>query len=159
MEGCRMEPRPSTDIKVICAGQSSAGMAFTAKYADYNFCLGKGFNAPREVAPTVARMQEVAAREGRAVPCYALVMVIAAETDAAAMAKWELYRDGADDEALTWLATQGAADTKSGGDTPGGWWSSESVRTIYPLRRSEALPEMAIDDRPKAARSDGDGRR
>jgi pyrimidine oxygenase len=44
-------------------------------------------------------------------------MVITGETDAEAEAKWELYKDGADLEALRWLTQQGAADTKSGGDT------------------------------------------
>ena len=44
-------------------------------------------------------------------------MVIADETDAAARAKWQLYQDGADTEALAWLVTQSAADTKSGADT------------------------------------------
>ena len=29
-------------MKMICAGQSDAGMAFTAKYADYNFVLRQG---------------------------------------------------------------------------------------------------------------------
>ncbi len=102
---------------MICAGQSTAGMQFTATHADYNFCLGKGFNDPKAVTPTIARMQQVAAAAGRTIPCYALVMVIADETDAAALAKWELYKSGKDDAALSWLTEQGAADTKSGGDT------------------------------------------
>ena len=117
MDDCRLSPRPRADIKVICAGQSTAGMKFTAEHADYNFCLGKGVNTPTAVAPTVARMQEVAAAAGRDIPCYALVMVIADETEEAAMAKWELYKDGKDEAALAWLTVQGAADTKSGSDT------------------------------------------
>jgi pyrimidine oxygenase len=117
MDDCRVLPRPKADIKLICAGQSTAGMRFTARWADYNFCLGKGINDPMGVAPTVARMREVAAEERREISCYALVMVIAAETDAEAEAKWQLYKDGADQEALAWLTEQGAADTKSGGDT------------------------------------------
>ncbi|MDR3538742.1 MAG: pyrimidine utilization protein A [Acetobacteraceae bacterium] len=116
MDDCRMEPRPKADIKVICAGQSNAGMAFTAALADYNFCLGKGVNTPRAVAPTVARMQQVA-EGGRKIACYALMMIIADETDAAAMTKWNLYRSGADTEALAWMTQQGEADTTSGSDT------------------------------------------
>lgn len=61
MDDCRLSPRPQADMKLICAGQSDAGMAFTAKYADYNFCFGKGFNTPTACAPTVERMQAVAA--------------------------------------------------------------------------------------------------
>jgi pyrimidine oxygenase len=117
MDDCRLGPVPQSDIKIICAGQSNAGMTFTARYADYNFCLGKGFNTPTALTPIVERMQEVAAEEGRPIACYALTMIITGETDEAAMAKWELYKDGKDDEALAWLTVQGAADTKSGGDT------------------------------------------
>jgi len=117
MDDCRLSPRPQADIKIICAGQSNAGMAFTAAQADYNFCLGKGLNTPTAVAPTVARMQEAAVAAGRPISCYALVMVITGETDAEAFAKWEHYKDGADTEALAWLTQQGAADTKSGADT------------------------------------------
>ena len=39
------------------------------------------------------------------------------ETDEAARARWEHYKDGADHEAIAWLGEQGAADTKSKGDT------------------------------------------
>ena len=117
MEDCKLSPRPQADMKIICAGQSDAGMAFTAQYADYNFCFGVGFNTPKACAPTVARMQAMAAKTGRPVGNYGLFMVITGETDAEAMAKWELYKDGADLEALKWLTDQGSADKKSGADT------------------------------------------
>jgi pyrimidine oxygenase len=117
MNDCRLSPRPQADMKLICAGQSDSGMAFTAKYADYNFCFGMGFNTPTACAPTVQRMQAMAAKTGRTIGNYGLFMVITGETDAEALAKWELYKDGADLEALHWLTRQGAADTKSGKDT------------------------------------------
>jgi pyrimidine oxygenase len=44
-------------------------------------------------------------------------MIIAAESDEAARAKWEHYKAGADEEALAWLTTQSQQDTKSGSDT------------------------------------------
>ena len=44
-------------------------------------------------------------------------MVIAAETDAEAFAKWQHYNEGADVEAINWLMNQGGKDTKSGSDT------------------------------------------
>jgi hypothetical protein len=47
---------------------------------------------------------------GRDVGAYVLCMVIADETDEAAMAKWESYRAGADVGALAWMYDQGAAD-------------------------------------------------
>ena len=46
MNDCRLSPRPQADMKIICAGQSDAGLEFTAKYADYNFCFAKGINTP-----------------------------------------------------------------------------------------------------------------
>jgi pyrimidine oxygenase len=117
MNDCRLSPRPQAAVKIICAGQSGAGLAFTAQYADYNFALGKGLNTPTAFAPVVEKLAEARAKTGRHVTCYALFMIIADETDAAAMATWEHYRAGADAEAIAWLGLQGAADTKSGGDT------------------------------------------
>jgi pyrimidine oxygenase len=117
MNDCRLSPRPQAPMKIICAGQSGAGMAFTAQYADYNFCLGKGVNTPTAFAPVVERLAEASAKTGRHVTAYALFMIIADETDAAAMATWEHYKTGADAEAIAWLGIQGAADTKSGSDT------------------------------------------
>ncbi len=117
MDDCRLSPRPQADMKIICAGQSTAGMAFTAQYADYNFCLGKGVNTPCAFAPVVQRLQAASVETGRDVACYALFMIIADETDEAARTKWDLYKSGADEEAIAWLGTQAAADTKSGNDT------------------------------------------
>ncbi|WP_449411915.1 pyrimidine utilization protein A [Methylobacterium komagatae] len=117
MDDCRLSPQPQADMKIICAGQSAAGMDFTATYADYNFCFGKGVNTPTAFAPTVARLEEAKAKTGRDVSSYVLFMVIADETDAAAHATWEHYKAGADQEAIAWLGLQGAADTKSGSDT------------------------------------------
>lgn len=68
-------------MKVICAGQSDAGMAFSAQYADFNFCFGKGVNTPTAFAPTAARMKQAAEQTGRDVGSYVLFMVIADETD------------------------------------------------------------------------------
>jgi len=117
MNDCKLSPRPQAPMKVICAGQSNAGMAFSAEYADYNFCFGMGVNTPTAFAPTVTKLQEAAAKTGRDVKAYALFMVIADETDEAARAKWEHYKAGTDQEAVAWLNLQSAADTKSGDDT------------------------------------------
>lgn len=117
MDDCRLSPRPQADVKLICAGSSNAGMAFSAQYADYNFCFGMGVNTPTAFAPTVERMRVAAEKTGREVSSYVLFMIIADETDEAARAKWESYKAGADQEAIAWLGLQGAADTKSGSDT------------------------------------------
>jgi pyrimidine oxygenase len=114
MSDCRLSPRPQADMKIICAGQSDAGLDFTAQYADYNFCFGRGFNTPKACNDTVERMQLAAARTGRAVASYGLFMVITGETDAEAVAKYESYKAGADLEALSWMVTQATADKISG---------------------------------------------
>ena len=75
MNDCRVSPRPSQPMKVICAGQSDAGMAFSAQHADYNFCFGKGVNTPTAFAPTAASMMQAAEKTGRDVGSYVLFMV------------------------------------------------------------------------------------
>lgn len=103
MDHCKLNPRPKAPIKLVSAGQSDVGMAFTATYCDYGFVLGEGLNEPTKAAPTAARLQAAAAKTGRDVGAYMLFMVIADETDEAAMAKWTRYVEGADTEALAWL--------------------------------------------------------
>jgi pyrimidine oxygenase len=110
MNDCVLSPRPRSPVTIICAGQSDEGMAFTARHADMNFCLGRGVNTPTAFAPTVARLKAAAAKTGREVGLYALFMVIADETDAAAQVKWRRYQEGADLQALGWLATQAGMD-------------------------------------------------
>ncbi len=117
MDDCRMLPMPQKKIPIICAGQSTAGMEFSAQHADYNFCFGKGVNTPTAFAPTAERLIGVAQKAGRKVGSVVLIMVIADETDEKAMAKWELYKDGKDQSALDWMTDQGAVDKKSGKDT------------------------------------------
>ena len=113
MTDCRLSPQPTGKIEVVAAGQSNTGMAFAAQYADYSFCMGEGVNTPAKMAPSVGRLVEAAAKTGRKVGAYALFMVIADETDGAAEAKWELYKDGKDLVALSWMGVQAAADTKA----------------------------------------------
>jgi pyrimidine oxygenase len=112
MEDCRMLPMPEHRIPLICAGSSNQGLAFSARHADYNFCLGAGVNTPKGFAPSAEKLQAEAAKAGRRVGTFVLLMVIADETDAAAMAKWEHYKAGIDEEALAWLGLQAAADTR-----------------------------------------------
>jgi pyrimidine oxygenase len=117
MDDCRLSPRPAKPVEVICAGSSDAGMAFSAQYADYNFCLGKGVNTPTAFASSAQRLIAATRITGRKVSTYVLMMVIADETDALARAKWEHYKAGVDHEAVSWLGEQAAADKRSGADT------------------------------------------
>jgi pyrimidine oxygenase len=110
MEDCRCSPLPSRPIPIISAGQSDAGTKYAAEYADYNFCNSFGVNKPTAMAPSVARLVEATKRSGRKCGALILVMIIADETDEAAMAKWEHYKAGTDYEALHWRDNQANDD-------------------------------------------------
>ena len=116
MDDCRVSPHPS-DVKLICAGSSDAGLEFTARYADYSFALGVGVNTPTAFTGVNKRLKSFTDKTGRKVGTYLLTMIIADETDEAAMAKWQLYRDGADQDALRWLSDQAAPNAKGGANT------------------------------------------
>jgi pyrimidine oxygenase len=111
MDACKLSPRPTQPIKLVAAGQSDRGMEFAARYCDFNFALGEGVNEPTKAAGVPARMLVHATKAGRDVGSYMLYMVIADETDDAAMAKWNLYNDGADVDALAHLLGKTAEDT------------------------------------------------
>lgn len=111
MSDCHMKPRPEGSVKIVAAGQSPRGMAFAATYADYNFVLASGVNNPTGHSHINHQLLDAVAKTGRDVGAYVLFMVIAEETDEAAMAKWQAYKDGVDVEALAWMADQGSADT------------------------------------------------
>jgi pyrimidine oxygenase len=110
MSDCKLSPRPQAEMKIVCAGQSPRGMEFGATYGNYNFTLGKGVNTPTAHAPTNEAMAKAAAKTGRDVGNYVLMMVIADETDEAAMAKWKHYNAGVDMSALAWMAGEANAD-------------------------------------------------
>jgi pyrimidine oxygenase len=116
MDDCRMKPVPES-VKLICAGSSDKGMAFSAAYADYSFCFSVGVNTPTAFASTNQRLLNATAKTGRDVRSFVLTMVLAEEKSEDAWAKWEHYKAGADEEAIKWLGLQSAADTKSGSDT------------------------------------------
>lgn len=113
MEDCKLAPQPSAKIEIVGAGQSDRGMEFVSRYGDYNFVTAGGINTPTQHAPTVARLVAAAEKTGRDVGAYILCMVIMADTDEAAMAKWQSYREGADMGALAWMADQGAKDVNA----------------------------------------------
>lgn len=113
MDDCRLSPRPSAPMKIVAAGQSPRGMELGATYCDYNFTLGSGINTPTAYAPTNEQMSAAAAKTGRDVGTYVLFMLIADETDEAAMAKWKHYCAGADKGALSWLIDQAGADANA----------------------------------------------
>jgi pyrimidine oxygenase len=111
MEDCKMSPKPANPIKIVAAGQSGRGVEFASNYADFNFAMGTGINTPKAFADATSRLVEGAAKTGRDVGSYVLFMIIADETNEAAEAKWKLYNDGVDTEALSWMTSQTSQDT------------------------------------------------
>lgn len=110
MDDCLVRPKPESEMKIICAGSSDAGLAFSAKWADYAFCLGVGVNTPTAFASNNERLAKALEKTGRSVSVFVLVMIIAAETDEEAMERWQHLNAGVDVDAIAWLAEQGAKD-------------------------------------------------
>ena len=92
-------------------------MRFTAECGDYNFFVGVGVNTPTAFARFNEQLLAAAQRTGRDVGAYALFMVIADETDGAAMAKWRHYASGLDIEALDRLTGQANQDKAASSDS------------------------------------------
>ncbi len=113
MDKCQLSPPPSRPIPIVSAGQSDTGMRFGATYCDYNFCLGEGVNEPTKARDVPARVLEHAEATGRNVGAYMLYMVISADTDAEALAKWDSYEKGADRAALAHLLGHAANDVNT----------------------------------------------
>lgn len=121
MNDCRLGPLPSRQIPLVCAGTSDAGMDFSSKFCAYNFCSGDGrMNDPRDCASSVARLKARTAATGAKTRALALTMIIADETDEAAMAKWEHYKAGTDLDALAWSRAQAGADKNAAANSTAG---------------------------------------
>ena len=110
MTDCRLSPQPQVRIPIVCAAQSDTGSRFAAEHGDYNFCAGSGLNEPRSIEPSVARLVAENRRTGKDCGALVLTLVVADETDEAALAKWEHYKAGADIEALAWREAQVSDD-------------------------------------------------
>jgi pyrimidine oxygenase len=110
MDDCRCLPTPTAKIPIICAAQSDAGTRYAAQHADYNFCSSFGVNTPTAVKDSVARLVKATAETGRSCGALVSTMIIADETDEAAMAKWEHYVSGTDHEAIAWRNSQAEDD-------------------------------------------------
>ncbi|MBR0644114.1 pyrimidine utilization protein A [Plastoroseomonas hellenica] len=129
MTDCRVSPKPTRQIDIISAGQSNRGMRFAAEYADYNFISAGGINDIAQVRPHTERLVAANAAARKRCGAMLLMMVIADETDEAAMKKWDHYVAGTDLEALAWRDAQAAADVKA-----------EAHSTVGRMVRSDRVP-------------------
>ena len=71
------------------------------------------FETDSQVAAHTERLADANAAAGAQCDAMLLMMIIADETDEAAMAKWNQYVEGTDLEALAWRDSQAAADVKA----------------------------------------------
>jgi pyrimidine oxygenase len=95
MKGCVSDPKPLSKPRpdLICAGMSERGLRFAVRSADACFIGGRTTQERRDAS---RRARRIAAENGRATRTYMMCTVIHAETDAAAEALVERYRDGVD---------------------------------------------------------------
>jgi pyrimidine oxygenase len=149
MADCRLSPRPRAPVKLIAAGQSARGMEFAAACTDYNFVSGTGINTPASIRPHAERLAAVTARTGSPCRALSLMMIIAEETDEAALAKWEHYKAGTDLEALAWRDAQAAEDRKAAVDSTVGRFIHEGEKqptTMLRLIGSYATVARLLDE-------------
>jgi pyrimidine oxygenase len=86
-------------------------------------------NNPRDCADAVARLKACTTEAGTDTKALALTLIIADETDEAAIAKWEHYKSGTDLDALAWSRAQAGADKNAADNSTAGR-----------IRRREPLP-------------------
>jgi pyrimidine oxygenase len=96
---CVCDPKPISQPRptLICAGSSEVGLRLTAQYADAAFVSGKD---AAEISAKSRQAKAVAAEYGRTVQTFINCVVVPGETDAAAEARADHYRDGVDVDTL-----------------------------------------------------------
>lgn len=112
LDDCMSYPTPARPLPIVCAGQSPDAIAFTARHADIGF-VGRMHDTAATLGALNQRLQAEAARHGRRVGAYALLNVIAAPTDAAAMARQDDLLARSDEEAIAeWLRASSRDPTR-----------------------------------------------
>ena len=94
---CVSEPKPLNPPFLICAGMSKRGFDFSVREADGCFIGGRNEAETRDASH---RARSLAAQLGKPIRTYCMMTVITGETDAAAEAKAQNYRDGLDEGAV-----------------------------------------------------------
>jgi pyrimidine oxygenase len=95
MRDCVSDPKPLSRPRpdLICAGMSERGLRFAVQAADICFIGGR---TPEERRDASRRARAIAAEYGLSTRTYMMCTVVHADTDAAADALVERYRDGVD---------------------------------------------------------------
>jgi pyrimidine oxygenase len=130
-EDADMRPKPLHEPTLVCAGQSPAGQAFTAKYGDRNFIMAER----SKVGSISAGVRELGAGEGRDVGTFALYCIIAEETDEAADRLCDHIVATADLDAISHMTTGASLDSNPDGT---------SAQLLASLERPAAEGNMAF---------------
>jgi pyrimidine oxygenase len=96
MDDCQSDPKPLKPPFLVCAGTSERGMRFTTEQADAMFVSGRGNDDLARVSRDAKATARVA---GRPIKTYTMLNLVIGETDEAAQAEADHYRDGFDFEA------------------------------------------------------------
>ncbi|MBV8538726.1 MAG: LLM class flavin-dependent oxidoreductase, partial [Alphaproteobacteria bacterium] len=101
---CVSDPKPLSKPwpTLICAGLSDKGLRMTARHADAAFVGGK---SNEEIAMTSRRAKAIAAEYGRSIKTFINCVIVGGETDAAAEARAEHFRQGVDLETLQGMSS------------------------------------------------------
>ncbi len=119
MDNAEIKPLPTTNIPLVCAGQSHRGIRFTAECGDRNFVIAGGNTNDVEADIQTFRsitdeLQSIAKEVNRDVGTIALFNVITAETDKAAAERFEHIVAGADETAIANLGGHAELDKSEG---------------------------------------------
>lgn len=113
LKDCKSYPTPGRRLPIVCAGQSDSALEFTAKHADYGF-VGRMYDTPDALAALDAKLQGMAARHGRTVKAYALINVVAAASEAEALARQDHFLANADHVAIAeWMRASAEDPTRN----------------------------------------------
>ena len=86
LKDCTVYPTPQHDIPIISAGMSGAGREFVSTVGGYNFI----FSSPTKIPRLADDLDKMAQKTGKEVATYALLHLVAAETDDKA---WQMCND------------------------------------------------------------------
>ena len=113
LEDCSCLPTPDHEIPIISAGMSASGRRFVASIGGHNFVMAE----PERVHALAADLREMGDRNGRSVATYALLHLVAEESDEKAH---QVCRDivaGGDVEAILSMVASAQLDTVQDGTT------------------------------------------
>lgn len=111
LENCKVSPKPSRAIPIVCAGQSPRGIEFTASYGNQSFVTAE----PSALKAMAERMRTAAEKANRKVGIYALFALVIATTDAEARLICDDIVRHADMDAIMNVVGSAQLDTNTGG--------------------------------------------